>query len=977
MNMKSTLMTAGVLFFCGQAAFAQTDTANVGNIDEVVVVGYGTQKKKDVTASLSSVKGSVLADKPVQTFDQALAGRSTGVQITVPSGVLNAAPVFRIRGVNSISLSSYPLVIVDGVPSFTGNNSQTDAASNPLASINPSDIESVEIAKDAAATAIYGSRAANGVVFITTKKGKNGKARVNYSNWLSLATPFRLPETLGAEDYVRYKMMAVANNPTASAVKFTTATDANGNLIDTDWSDIVYRTGVSYNHNLNVSGGMGGATYYFSAGYTNQQGIVQKNDFQRLNALLNVDAKISKLFSVGGKLSFSNELNKAAANSGSLAGGAFGTGGLGRLQFVLPSILAPFNNDGSYNINGAAIGHAPQMAGVGSSIGYYNPQFLLDNNRSNSENNRVQSNLYLQAKPWSWLTARTQFGVDYLLTDNDLFWSPKSGDGFSYGGYAVGISDKNKTMLWTNTLQAEKDFGKNNVNVLVGNEQTWNTSSRFGIQRDRIADPEYNVVQAGFVNNNPIAMLKSENYLVSFFGRLNYNFDNKYYLSGNLRQDEYSALSVKKGTFWGVSAGWEIARENFWNQMGADKLFSSFKLRGSYGKVGNVGGIDDYRASYLYGSGLYGGASTLLFNQVGNPDLHWETSKKLDAGVSFGMFNNRLTGEVTYYDNKIDDLILFIQQAPSGGLPTSVPQNIGSMYNKGWEFDLKADVVKNENFTWNSGFNISLNKNEVTALSPEMTNLQTATSGLETVNRTMPGYSIGYLFVVRTGGVDPTTGKRIFINKNGEKVYYQYYAAPGTYNWSTTADGTTRANAVSIADGVMYANTQPKVYGGFDNTFRYKGFDLNTMLTFQAGNYVYYGSNAGLHDQRWWNNSVDVLTDAWTQAGDTGMKYAKPVFNDNVSNGSSMPLDINVFKGDFIKLKNVTLGYTLPKSTLEQYNINNIRVYVSGQNLAIITKYPGPDPEVSSNGNIQTAPGVDRNTVGNARTFVFGLNVGF
>ena len=357
--------------------------------------------------------------------------------------------------------------------------------------------------------------------------------------------------------------------------------------------------------------------------------------------------------------------------------------------------------------------------------------------------------------------------------------------------------------------------------------------------------------------------------------------------------------------------------------------------------------------------------------------MHWETSKKLDAGVSFEMFNNRLTGEVTYYDNKIDDLILFIQQAPSGGLPTSVPQNIGSMYNKGWEFDLKADVVKNENFTWNSGFNISLNKNEVTALSPEMTNLQTATSGLETVNRTMPGYSIGYLFVVRTGGVDPTTGKRIFINKNGEKVYYQYYAAPGTYNWSTTADGTTRANAVSIADGVMYANTQPKVYGGFDNTFRYKGFDLNTMLTFQAGNYVYYGSNAGLHDQRWWNNSVDVLTDAWMQAGDTGMKYAKPVFNDNVSNGSSMPLDINVFKGDFIKLKNVTLGYTLPKSTLEQYNINNIRVYVSGQNLAIITKYPGPDPEVSSNGNIQTAPGVDRNTVGNARTFVFGLNVGF
>lgn len=976
MSVKLKVLSAGALFFLAQGFNAQSDTAKVRDIDEVVVVGYGTQKKKDVTASLSSVKGAALADKPVQTFDQALAGRSTGVQITVPSGVLNAAPVFRIRGVNSISLSSYPLVIVDGVPSFTGNNSSTDAASNPLASINPADIESVEIAKDAAATAIYGSRAANGVVFITTKKGKNGKARVNYSNWLSLSSPYRLPQTLNAEEYIKYKTMAAANNPAASAVNFTNI-DAAGRTIDTDWADIVYRTGVSYNHNINVSGGMGGTSYYFSAGYTDQEGIVQKNDFKRISALLNVDSKISRIFSLGGKLSFSNERNLAAANSGSLAGGAFGTGGLGRLQFVLPSILPVYNADGTYNLNGAAIGHSPFMNGVGSNIGYYNPQFLLDNNRSNSENNRVQSNAYFQAKPFEWLTARTQFGIDYLLTDNDLFWSPKAGDGFSYGGYALGISDKNKTMLWTNTLQAEKDFDRHNLNVLVGNEQTWGTYSSFGIQRDKIADPEYDVVQAGFVNNNPIGMGKSENYLVSFFGRANYNFDDRYYISGNIRQDEYSALSVKKGRFWGVSAGWEVAKEPFWSQMGAENVFSSFKLRGSYGKVGNIGGIGDFRASYLYGSGLYGGASTLLFGQVGNPDLHWETSKKLDVGVSFAMLKNRLTGDITYYDNKIDDLILFIQQSPSTGLPTSVPQNIGSMYNKGWEFDLKADVVRTEDFSWNSGFNISLNENKVTALAPDMPNLQTATSGLETVNRTMPGYSIGYLFVVKTNGVDPQTGKRIFVNSKGENVYYQYYAPAGTYNWSLTPDGTTRTNAVSIADGYMAYNTQPKFYGGFDNTFRYKNFDLNAMLTFQGGNYVYYGSNAGLHDQRWWNNHVDVLTDAWMQPGDTGKKYAKPVFNDNVSNGSSMPLDVNVFKGDFIKLKNLTLGYSLPKEALSQYNINNIRVYVSGQNLAIITKYPGPDPEVSSNGNIQTAPGVDRNTVGNARTVLFGLNVGF
>ena len=317
-----------------------------------------------------------------------MAGRSTGVQITVPSGVLNAAPVFRIRGTSSISLSSYPLIIVDGVPTFTDNNSSTSAASNPLASINPADIESIDIAKDAAATAIYGSRAANGVVFVTTKKGKSGKARVNYSTWLSMASPFRLPETLGAEDYVRYKNAAVANNPTASAVKFSTALDANGRLIDTDWSKIVYRTGLSYNHSINVSGGNDGTSYYFSAGYTNQQGIIQKNDFKRISALLNVDSKVSKYISIGGKLSFSNEENFAAANSGSLSGGAFSTGGLGRLQFVLPSTLAPFNNDGSYSLNGAAIGSSPQIVGI-SNLGYYNPQFILDNNKESTENNRI------------------------------------------------------------------------------------------------------------------------------------------------------------------------------------------------------------------------------------------------------------------------------------------------------------------------------------------------------------------------------------------------------------------------------------------------------------------------------------------------------------------------------------------------------------------------------------------------------------
>jgi TonB-linked SusC/RagA family outer membrane protein len=286
-------------------------------LSEVVVTGYGTARKRDVSGNIATVKGSTLANKPVQSFEQALAGRATGVQISIPNGVLNTPPVFRIRGTNSISLSSYPLIVVDGVPSPTGDFSSTAAAGNALASINPNDIESIDIAKDAAATAIYGSRAANGVVFITTKKGRAGKAKVSYNATVSWTQPYGLPEVLNAQQYTDYKNGAAANNQTVNSTnpagsgytKFALATDANGQTIDTKWSDYVYRTGFSHDHNLNVSGGNDATTYYFSAGFSDQEGILRKNDFKRRNILFNVESKVNNWFTVGGKISYSNELN--------------------------------------------------------------------------------------------------------------------------------------------------------------------------------------------------------------------------------------------------------------------------------------------------------------------------------------------------------------------------------------------------------------------------------------------------------------------------------------------------------------------------------------------------------------------------------------------------------------------------------------------------------------------------------------------
>ena len=944
------------------------------SLQEVVVVGYGTQRKKDVTGNISRVTGNEVSNKPVQSFDQALGGRAPGVQVTIPSGVLNAPPVIRIRGINSISLSSYPLIVIDGVPSFTGDFSGTSSAGNALASLNPNDIESIDIAKDAAASAIYGSRAANGVLFITTKKGKSGKAKVSLDSWVGFVKVQRLPELLDAFQYTDYKNEALMNSGTFNAATnaFALTIGPDGNPINTRWYDYVYRQGVQHNNTISVSGASQATNYYFSAGYSDQEGILKKNDFTRMSALMNVDHKAGRLVNVGGKIQYSNENNLAAVSSGSL-GDAFATAGLGRVVQVTAPNISPFNNDGSYNFSGALIGVMNNKQGQ---VGFNNPVIQLEQNRNNSETNHLIGNIYGQIKPLSWLTLRTQYGIDYIFVDNEQYFSPISGEGFSSNGSASSFFSKNKRSVWSNTIQFDRTFAdKHNVSLLGGIEEQKTDGVSYGLNRTNVSDPEFKNIQGGWGTPNTAGLGIGENYLYSEFGRFQYNFDRKYFLSGSLRRDGASQLGVenKYGTFYGISAGWDITRENFWEDAKMNDIFSSFRIRGSYGRVGNIGGLGNFASLSGFGSGLYGGNGTVVFNQAGNQDLKWETSTKLDVGFDFGVFRERLTGEFSYYNNDIDDLILFVPQPPSAGLPTTIPQNVGTMYNKGFEIALRGSPVQGRDFTWNSSFNISKNKNEVTSLTLGLDQIISATGGLENPSITKAGFPIGMIFVTRTAGVDPATGRRIFINKNGQQVFFQHVAPAGQFRFSF-ADGTV-APTVSSADAVVYKNTNPKVFGGFDNTFRYKGFELNALLTYQFGGYIYYGTNSGLRDQRFWNNSTDVLR-RWQKPGDN-TDIPKPYFGDNISNGSSFPLDINVFKSDFVKLRTITLGYNLPASILGKVYLSNARLYVAGNNLAILTDYPGPDPEVSSNGNGTTNSGVDRNTIGNGRTITIGLNIGF
>jgi TonB-linked SusC/RagA family outer membrane protein len=962
---------------------------NKSDLAEVTVIGYGTQRKSEVTGSISSVKGSALAEQPVTSFEGALGGRASGVNVTVNSGNLNEPPVFRIRGTNSLSLSSYPLVVIDGVPSFTGEEESGigNASNNPLSSINPADIESIDIAKDAAATSIYGSRAANGVVFVTTKKGRMGKAKVNFSSTLNFNTAANLPKLLNAEQYIELKNEGLRNEGTFNPATnyYDYSLDANGNRVDTRWYDHIYRTGLSTFNNVNISGATESTKYYASVGYTDQEGIFRKTDFSRKSALFNIDNKTTNWLSIGAKINYNNELNASAMSNGS-RGNQSASGGMSRVALISAPIVGPFNADGTYNTTTAGFlglqDNASHLSGQ-SRLGFYNPVLSMDYNSSDNRVNSIQSNAYIEIKPLSWLSFKSIYGIDYRYVTFENYFSPLTGEAISTNGASASVQSRRERWVWTNTLSADKRFGDHSFNFLLGEEEQKTNGNQFGVRVTGQTDPLYTNTQGGwqnvFLNNTANSVF--DNYLFSLFTRLQYNYQQRYFLTGNYRVDEYSALGAnnKKGTFWGFSAGWDVAKESFWSQAGLENVVNSLKFRASYGKVGNVGGLSDFGAINTYSAALYGGQSGLIYSATGNSDLRWETSKKTDFGVNFGLFGNKITGELAYYRNNIDGLIFGVPLPPSVGIPNSnnnsIMQNVGRMYNQGVEFSIGGAPIRKENFSWNANFNLTTNKNQVLELAEGVPSIITGTNDALTI--TLPGYSAGMLYAVRTGGVDAATGRRIFLDKSGRKVYYQHVAgagAPSPYQWSY--EDNTQAPAITpSSDAVIYQQSAPKVFGGLSNVFNYKGFELNILLTYQLGGYMINGTQASLRDNRFWNNEVGMLR-RWQQPGQQ-TDIPKVINGDNVSNGNTMPLDINVSSTDFLRLKSAQLSYNLPSTFISKFKLTNTRVFVSGQNLWLLTKYSGIDPEVTTNANSAIGQGIDKNQSPNARTIVVGLNFGF
>ncbi|MFK1983664.1 SusC/RagA family TonB-linked outer membrane protein [Bacteroides fragilis] len=945
-------------------------------LDEVVVVAYGTQSARTVTASVSTVRADALKDVPSVSFDQMLQGRASGVSITTPSAGVGQAPIVRVRGVNSITSGTSPLYVVDGVPIESGNLSYL-ANANALADINPADIVSMDVLKDAAAAALYGSRAANGVILITTKQGQSGKVKVSYDGFVGFSNATDFYEMMNAQEYVDFKNLAVKNRYGTDELSLTTGyvspygnkafnmmKDANGKYVDTDWKDAAFQNGLSQSHSVAVSGGSDKVRYYLSGNYTTQEGIVKGDKYDRLGVKANINVQATDWLKVG--MNTNVTTGTTSYVDAARRGSNFAVGGFPRLALINAPNLPMYNEDGTPYYLAQGLGYGGNT--VFST--FSNPAAILSlGNGLSSDVTRFIGVFYAEATPLKGLSLKTQYGVDYARIEEQRFWSPLHGDGVNSKGLANAYNTKNNRWTWTNTATYNFSLGQNNFNLLAGTEASERNNSRWTAQRKDLQDDKFVVFQGPFGSATAGGSL-SNNTMVSYFGRINYDYASKYIVSLNYRRDGYSALSEKNrwGNFGGVSAAWRVSEEGFFKPL--RNVVDDLKIKGSYGVVGNTD-IYDYASKSFYSSYNYGINGTYGLAQIADPNLKWESSEKYSIGFNARLLD-RISVDFDYYYTKSSDLILDVPQSPSKGIPGNIiTTNAGKMKNSGIELTVSADVIRNSQFTWETSFNITTNKNKVISLADGVENiLKGDNGGLEITNITVPGKSIGRLYLYPTAGVDPKSGRRVFITPEGDRTLLMFEKGGWFYE-----DGTEYAGEFEPVD---CGNTLPTWYGGWTNNFKYKGFDLSLFFQFSGGNKIYNGTKASVSDMRYWNNSKDVYKKYWTPEC-THAEYPMPIYGDNYSNGSALPISDLVERGDYLRLKNVSLGYTFnTKNWSKAVGISALRLYVQAQNLFVITGYSGMDPETLTNVESATlSGGTDKNTLPQARTYTIGVNLTF
>jgi TonB-dependent starch-binding outer membrane protein SusC len=933
---------------------------DVFKVDEVVVVGYGVQKKREVTGSISTVKGDALASLATPSFDAQLAGRSAGVQVNTMTGILGEVPRLRIRGTGSISSGTYPLVVVDGVPIFTGDQGGA-ASTNALGDINPADIESTEILKDGSGTAIYGSRAANGVILITTKRGSGGKFHVNYNNYFGIASPVKLFDLLGAADFVTISNEKRSNRGQANWASNDGAAYP-GRVFDTDWQRAVLKTNAKQqDHNLSFSGSTDKSTYYFSLGYTKQEGVTIPNEMQRYSFRGNADQKIKKWLTVGASIAVTkNDYSGLNTGSNSLSGNIFSA------IRQLPN--TPIYNSADptgYNIEPGTnlVGKWNNVTTIGDNLP--NIVYTLKNNVQTSKVFHTIADAYMQFFILPSLNFKTQFGVDNSMAEGFQYWNPIHGDGKSSLGLVY--NDFRNQMRWNlqNILSFNKTFASfHNVGVVLVNEFQSQRINNFYGQGTNLSNEffRYNLISGTYGIQTSGGGL-SENGFISYAGRLNYNFKGKYFLQGSLRYDGISSLpsANRYGLFPGVSAGWTISKESFMEPI--NNVVSDLKVRASYAKVGNVN-IGYYPYFGLYGSAKYADYNGIAFSQAGNDQLKWETSTKYDVGFDALFLDGKYKLTFDYYLNNQDGLILAAPTPPSLGIPgNSINKNIGSMKNWGYEFSAEAFIVRNNDFTWSIDGNLTLGGNKVTGL---YNNLDM----IYNYNIIRVGESYNAIYGYQYLGVNWVNGNPLYRKGDGQIVQANVPTSTYVnYDPANPANVSVAATQLGNADKRILGTSLPKYFGAINTKVSYKGFDLTCMFRFSGGNVVMNRTRMDLLGQNFTNNSKEILG-RWKSTSENGDGVTPILWaaGGNFVNLSDQASTRWVEKGNYFKLSTLTLGYTFPKSLLRSLNIESLRVFAQGQDIFMIAPYKGIDPEMENGG-------VDYNGTPRQRVITFGINL--
>ncbi|RNI26759.1 TonB-dependent receptor [Rufibacter latericius] len=913
-NGTGTLVLSYIGYMTQEVAIENRSTINVSlapdmkALQEVVVVGYGAQEKEDITGSVSVIDNTAFDARPNTQIGNLIQGKTAGVQVLTNSGKPSAGFNIRIRGTSSILANSDPLYVVDGVPSADTR------------SLNPADIESISILKDASSAAIYGAQGANGVVLITTKRGRTEKPTFEFSTYTGVSQVWNTLDVLNAEQY-RDLMTELGQN-----------TDWSRYQENTDWQKEVFQNGSSLNYQLSVSGKTDKTNYYISGGWMKQNGAVRSSTMDRASFKVNFEQKLSNWLTVGTNMGYTryhdvDVADNQAVNQGGVILGVLST----------PPVIGVYNANGTFTSN-------PFQD-------WENPISSTDGSERNYRNQRLLGNVYGELQLLPGLKFRSSFGIDFISAINDYFLDPFR---TSYGRARKGIgrNSTNLTDYWImdNTLTYTKTLGNHNFSAMVGSVQQkykWENNS---IERTEFSGTAVTTPGAGAVIQTADAN-KSIRTNSSFISRVTYDFANKYLLTANFRADASSVFGpeVRWGYFPSASVGWRLSEETFFPKT---NVVNDVKLRVGWGLVGNDTGLVPY--AFLprvgYGANYPIGGATQPGNyplSIGNFQLGWEASEQTNVGLDLAFLNSRISLTVDAYLKKTTDMLLPIEVPRSTGF-NGGDANVGSLQNKGLEFLVSSQNLVGD-FSWTTDLNLSFNRNKITnILGQNFYGGGVAGRGDASLSR--EGSPLALFYGYQWGGVDPATGMAYYINQNGESTF-----------------------TPSPDDRTIIGNPNPDFIYGVTNTFSYKNFGLSIFLQGSQGNDIFNATRIemeGMSDPK--NQGISVIN-RWRNPGDvTDIPRAVWANTDNSRISSRFVED-----GSYVRLKTLTLSYNLPSTLLSKIKLNSLRIYATGENLFTLTDYSGFDPEVNAFGGANRAQGIDFGTYPQTRNLILGLNLSF